>query len=603
MLNKRRLWVFSLIMALTLLLPACASAGSEGAIEGETGAEAASAASEAADETGDQELRVASSFFSGSSNNLGDLAALDPARRGVWGFHSLIWAPLVWGDTAGTPNLDKSLAESWEISEDGTIYTFHLRDDARFSDGSPITAEHIALSFGYWGMLLHKESVAVRDNGARAKRLFPDVVGMLDFPNNVPYDEFGTGEVGDIAGIEVIDDQTLQITLEAPSVTFIKRITVGFAPFHPEDLYAGRDAGYAPLDYWSAHARATGPYKVVDSSPGEYYLLEPNEHYFGPKPSIPRIRVLSVSSDFNTILTAFASGELDIVSAPVVGDFAKQAFADTTLAGALVQVPDWRVQQFWITPNVPLDDVHVRRAIVMALDREVLVKILNAGNEQPLFGPVNMHRNPNVPHCEEETAAVTPLPFDPEMARTELEQSAYWPEVVDMEIHFYANNAVELPQMEAAKLMLEENLGLTNVTIHTEKVSDRNNPPFPVHFWNNTQQPWFPDLTDTLRNMPVKNMKDAEFGPDDPRRFTSVPFVPELRDLANAATAENDPELRCDLVQQIGQVWNDSAFSIDYSVPIGYFLVSKRVQGEMAWYQNVGQGKPLNVEMWTLAGE
>ncbi len=92
------------------------------------------------------------------------MAELDPPRRGTWSFHSLLWAPLVWGDTASTPNPAKSLAESWDVSDDGTVYTFHLRPNAQYSDGTSITARDVALSFGHYAMLMHSEARGYRDN-------------------------------------------------------------------------------------------------------------------------------------------------------------------------------------------------------------------------------------------------------------------------------------------------------------------------------------------------------------------------------------------------------------------------------------------------------
>ncbi|MAS36345.1 MAG: hypothetical protein CL610_20235 [Anaerolineaceae bacterium] len=540
------------------------------------------------------ELRVAPAYFAGS-NTAGDLASLDPGRRGTWSFHSLLWSPIVAVDAAGNTIPDKSLAESWETSEDGTVYTFNLRPDALFSDGTPITAQQVVDGLGYLAMLNHAEVRGLRDNFGSARRLLFDIVGMLEFVDQVPYEPFATGAVD---GIQAVDEHTVQITLKQPSLSFLPRLAAAFSVFNVNDMLAGATVDYGPSDFWTSSASASGPYKLVEAVPGERYVMEPNENYFGPQPNIPRITCLAVSQDINTVLIAFANQQLDVVTVSLTGSVARQALSDPALSEHLVEVPDWRVEQFWMTPNVPLDDVHVRRAFSMAFDRDALIGILNSGVDLPLHRRVNMHRNPNVPHCVDETATVEPLPFDPEMAKAELEMSAYYPDVLNTEIHILSQNPQDLVQCEVLKKMLEDNLGLTNVTVHTEAVPDLTTPPFPLHLWYNTQQPWYADITDTLQNM-VFLMRDEPWQPDQPRSYVTVGYEPELRELVQGAIAENDAAARCELVQQAGQVWNDVAFSLDYATPVAYYLVAPSVQG-IEWYANAGQGKPVNIEDVTV---
>lgn len=549
-----------------------------------------------------QELKVAATFFAGNAG--GDLAPLDPARRGTWSFHSLLWAPLVWGDTAGNPDFEKSLAKSYDVNEDNTVYTFHLREDAKDSNGDPITAQDVALNWGYMGMMMNQEARGYRSNFGTGRRLYPDIIGLMDFAKNTPYEEFGTGELGDIEGIKALDDHTLEISFTRPAGNFIVRQAAGFATFNPEDVRPGKDGEYDLLDYWPAYAAATGPYKIAESVPGEKYVMVPNENYFGPKPTLEKITMLSVSEDVNTIITAFANKEIDMVAMALTGDTARQTLNDEYLNQTRVEIPTWVVHQFWLTPNQPLDDVHVRRAFSMAFNREAMVKILNAGAEIPLYRSVNMHRNPGVPHCVEETAQVKMLPYNPEMAREELKKSKYWPEVLDMEINILAGGAFagsgDLTQSEALQQMLQGNLGLKNVKVRTEKVPDMMNPPFPLHLWHNGQQPWYADITDTLQNM-VFLMKDKPWEAEDPRPFVTVAYEPELKALVEQAIASQDPADRCRLVGEAGQMWNDVAFSLDYGRPVSYYLIAPWVEGELKWYENAGQARPLNADEWSIS--
>ncbi|MCP4398856.1 MAG: ABC transporter substrate-binding protein [bacterium] len=551
-----------------------------------------------------QELKVAPAFFAGTGfggvAGGGDMAMLDPVRRGTWSFHSLLWVPLIAGDTEGNVIPEKSLAESFEISDDGTVYTFNLRPDAVYSDGTPIVAQHVVDVLGYYAMMTHSKAIGYRSNFGPGKRFYWDVVGFMDAikDENCPYEQFGSCE---IEGVNAVDDHTVTIALTAPSDSFLKRLQVGIAIFKPEDMFAGKGVEYGPLDFWTAHAAGSGPYKMGKFRAGEGYEMVINENYFGPKPQITKITVLAVSQDVNTILTAFANRELDMVPFSIPADGVRQAAVDPYLAETMVQIPTWIVEQFWMTPNAPLDDIHVRRAFTMAVDRDTLIEVLNAGSPVVLHERTNMHRSPAVPHCSDETAAVEPLPFDTKMALEELKKSKYWPDVLNMEINLYSRNQDDLTQMEIFQSMLQTNLGLKKVTVHTEQVADRMNPPFPVHFWYNTQQPWYADLIDTMGNMPLKHMHDKPWKPDDIRPFIGLSYEPELKELIARARDENDPEKRCELVGKAGQMWNDTAFSLDYAIQMGYYLIAPWVQGDIHWYRNAGQGKPLNIEDWWIA--
>jgi hypothetical protein len=71
--------------------------------------------------------------------------------------------------------------------------------------------------------------------------------------------------------------------------------------------------------------------------------------------------------------------------------------------------------------------------------------------------------------------------------------------------------------------------------------------------------------------------------------------MPELKALIEEAMDEQDAARKCELVKQAGQLWNDDAFSLDFAVPVQYYLMAPWVKG-VKWYQNIGQAKPLNIE-------
>ena len=542
-----------------------------------------------------QELRVKESFFE-------DIALLSPPFRGESSVHALLWAPLVGYDAQANPVAEKGLATSWEVSDDGKVYTFYLRQDGKYSDGTTITAHDVVWDVGHYAMLMHPKLSGYRGNWGHGSRYFADLVGFFEVKNNsqdIEPDEFGSYPV---EGVEAMDDFTVQFTLEGPTTNFLQRLIGGFAVFKPDDVLAGKETEYDLLDYWPSYSHASGQYKITKVVPGESFVMEPNEHYWGPKPIIQRITCLFVSSDWNTILTAFANKELDLVQQRFGGQTARQALSDPYLESCLIEAPSWGINQIWITPNQPLDDMHVRRAFSLAIDREALINILNAGAPLPLWQPLNMHRNPAVPHCQEETAKVTMLPFDPAQAKQELEQSEYWPDVLDMEIHMYAANAEIVPRMEAVQKMLEDNLGMTNIIIHTEQLADWLNPPFPMHLWWNGQTPHAAYLLGTLANMINQSKIVPYSGPplkDERHPTISVAENPELRELIDKAIAETDMAKQCEYVRQFGQKWNDDVESLDMALAIEYQLVAPWVK-ELELFPG-GFNVPINFEKCWIA--
>lgn len=594
--------LLTLLIFVSVLLAGCAQPAAPGsqpggadAVTGQADDTAASGEEAMADV---QELRVKEMNFDG------DLALLSPPIRGVASVHHLLWAPLVAYDANSSPVPEKSLATSWDVSDDGTVYTFHLREDAKYSDGSPITAHDVVWDVGHYAMLLHPELIGQRGSWGHGARYFPDLVGFLDYRDQNLFADIEPDEFGHlpVEGVKALDDHTVEFTLKQPTTNFIERLMGGFSVFKPADVMAGQDADYALMDYWTAYAAASGPYKISEATPGESFVMVPNEHYWGPQPILERIRVLYVSDDWNTILTAFANNEVDLVHERLSGQSARQALSDPALEAALIPAPHWGINQLWVTPNQPLDDVHVRRAFSMAIDRNALINIMNAGAPLPLWEPLNMHRNPSIPHCQAETAEVQPLPFDPEMARAELEQSAYYPDVLNMEIHVWSDQPEVVPRLEAIQKMLQDNLGMTNIIIHTEELADWLNPPFPIHLWWNGQTAHTASLLDTLGNMVYQSKHVPYSGPpltDERQPTISIAEIPELRELIDAAVAETDMDQQCAYVRDFGQVWNDQVLSLDLAIPVYYQLVAPWVK-DLELFPG-GFNQPLNIEKTWIA--
>ncbi len=151
------------------------------------------------------------------------------------------------------------LARDWEISSDGKTYTFHLREDAKFHDGRPVTAQDFKWSF---------ERIADPATEAPLVDAFlGDIVGFLE--------KLG-GEATSVDGVQAVDDLTLTITIDAPKAYFLAKLT------HPSSFVLDRN-NVEGNPAWFNQPNGTGPFRLSEYEPGVILRLTRNEFYhLGP---------------------------------------------------------------------------------------------------------------------------------------------------------------------------------------------------------------------------------------------------------------------------------------------------------------------------------
>jgi len=217
-----------------------------------------------------------------------------------------------------------SLAEGWEVSADGLTYTFTLRPDAAFSDGTPVTADDVVFSF----------------ERMQEGELMAGLLSVLD-------------------SVEAVDERTVAFTLSEPYLIFPE--IVGRAG---NAAILSRAAVDADPEYFTAPTATSGPWVLTDYVPASHMLLEANEHYYNP-PQISRIRQ-TFSEDQTAHAAAVQSGSADI---------ANVGYADAEplrTAGITVLESDQLTPLFWGWDRTkpPFDDERVRQAFAFAVDRE-----------------------------------------------------------------------------------------------------------------------------------------------------------------------------------------------------------------------------------------
>src|SRR4051812_12552218 len=162
------------------------------------------------------------------------------------------------GLTRFTPDakVQPALAERWDVSADGTTYTFHLRHGVTFQDGAPVTARTVVASW--------QRALAPETKSGAASFLFP-IKGAKDFNG-------GTAKT--ISGLSVPDDSTVVVALTEPLAIFTKMLAMPVASIVPERVPAN----------FGEHPVGTGPWKLVEWKHDDYLLFAKNPSYWGGAP-------------------------------------------------------------------------------------------------------------------------------------------------------------------------------------------------------------------------------------------------------------------------------------------------------------------------------
>lgn len=322
----------------------------------------------------------------------GPFGTLDPAFiAGASDVQLLLqlYAGLTRLDETGEPY--PSLAEGWEISDDGLTYEFQLRDGLEFSDGSPLVAEDVRRS---WLRLFDPAT------GATA----PDVLSVIE---GAAARLAGDADEDDV-GIEAPDDDTLIVHLRHPASYFLDIVATPAAFVVPRNADA--------TDTWQSVSRfvGSGPY-VVEETDGLDLVLRANANYVAGPPPIDEIRWVA-GLDTSDPVTAFADGTIDLTQvAP--GDATWIAY-DPELGLRLNAAEPLTVSYFGFdTTRPPFDDARVRLAFALALDREELVTLAD--------GTSSAAAASLVPPAIWPEGFSPELEADPERARGLLDEAGY----------------------------------------------------------------------------------------------------------------------------------------------------------------------------------
>ncbi len=311
----------------------------------------------------------------------------DPATTHGSG-DKLVYSGLVSFDPA--MHLVPDLAESWQVSG-GTLYTFTLRADASFHNGRPVTAQDVIYSW---------ERAADPATGSDTVLTYlGDIVGVR---------EMNAGQAEHIVGLRAVDEHTLQVTIDAPKPYFLLKLT------YPTAFVLDR-ANVESGSAWYRTPNGTGPYRLTRWESMKVRLYERNDHYYLDPPAIPYVIVRLYSG---VAVRLYESGQIDVAGVGLddvarMLDPKEPLHAD--LHSAVNLCTDYVV---FDVSQPPFDDVKVRQAFAMAIDRQQFIDIVYSGIGVPAKGLYP----PALPGYDADLAG---LPHDPQQARRLLAESSY----------------------------------------------------------------------------------------------------------------------------------------------------------------------------------
>ncbi len=292
---------------------------------------------------------------------------------------NLIYNGLVRSDPAGGTDIAPALAESWDVSEDGKTYTFHLRPGVKFSNGQPLTAEDVKFSLDRFGD--------------------PKINAILA---NVAV---GYGST------KVVDDETVEVKLTEPVASFLYNISIFPAFIVPKNLVEKRGDAF-----WKKPV-GTGPFTVTEFAGGSHLSLAKNPNYWEDgKPYLDTVR-FNFATEANSRIVAVRGGSAQIMDGvPFSQVTALQNDKSVVVQAAKVPL----FLGLWLNHDrKELADVNVRKAIQQALDRDLMNKSIFRGLgtvPNSVLMPLRFDAPPD---------QVKPYAFDVAAAKASMKESAF----------------------------------------------------------------------------------------------------------------------------------------------------------------------------------
>lgn len=289
--------------------------------------------------------------------------------------------------------LEPDLAESWEISSDGTVYTFKISENAKFHNGKQVTATDFK-----WSL---ERAANPQTVSPVAETYLNDIVGVMDVIE---------GRASEITGIKVIDDRTLQITIDAPKAYFLAKLT------YPTAFVVDRENVESGGQTWTDEINGTGPFKLKEYKIGERIVLERFDNLDENAGGVDLI-VMNLAGGQS--MAMYENNEIDITG---VGLFDLERVLDPNEPlnrELVIAPPDFSISYIGFnTQMAPFDDVKFRQALNHAIDKKLIAEEVLSNLVTPAYGILP----PGFPGYNDQLEG---LRYDSELAKQLLAESKY----------------------------------------------------------------------------------------------------------------------------------------------------------------------------------
>jgi nickel transport system substrate-binding protein len=502
-------------------------------------------------DSGDHVFTVASSADTGGTLNP-HLYTSDASLYAL----NLVYDPLVMYEDG---EIVPALADEWSVSDDGLTYTFHIRDNAKFSDGSVCDANNVVKNFD----AIMKNETAVQDYA------WMGVCAKMD-------------------SYKAVDDSTFEFTLKEPYYPTLQEL----ASIRPWRMLG--DAGFAEdgTSYDGITAPiGTGPFIFSDYKAGEYAEFTRNEYYWGDAPKLEKFRVQFIT-DSETAVSAFESGQVDMLydnyESSLMGIDTFNSLKDEGYVAEVSGPVLTRV----ITLNSsqePLGDFNVRKAIILGLDRESMVDSIFGGLEEM----AQSYYAPSVMYCD---VGLEGYKYDPEEAARLLDEAGWKLEDgaeyrtkdgKELELDYYYDASHEVQTSFAQIFQADMKKIGVKVNITGEESEANSNRIYGGDFqvgysvsWGDPQDPY-----STLNAMSLEGYTDEQFA------LAPCPGYDDFAALVQSTFSETDPEVIQKNHDTLLHYIEDQYCIIPISYQTNRAIAQQGVSGIQFGYSNV---MPMN---------
>lgn len=443
-------------------------------------------------------------------------------------------------------NVVPDIAESWEKSPDGKTYTFYLRQGVKFHNGGEVKAADFKYSW--------ERACDPNTGSGTAATYLGDIVGAKDML---------AGEAEEISGVEVLDDYTLQVTIDAPKAYLLSKLA------YPTAFVVDR-ANVESGGNWWREPDGTGPFKLKEWRVGQWLILERSQIYYSEPAKLEQVVYLLSGVP----MTLYETEQIDVVSVhsayiDLVSDETGSFYSELAITPEL--------SLYYIgfnTAQPPFDDLNIRRAFCHAVDKERIARVIlrDMVNEADGILP------PGMPGYNE---ALVGLDYNAEKAIELITDSRYGDvsnlPPITLTVEGYGNN---IPSYLGAIIQeWQQNLG---VEISVRQLE-------PEDFIYNLKQEkdemfimgWIADYPDPHNFLDILFYTGSEVN-------ISEYSNPTLDSLLDQAAIEQDEAVRLVMYQQAEQLVVDEAPCLPLFHGANYILVEPYVKG----YELSPQGIP-----------